>query len=383
MLKNDYSEVVDFIKELYRSDSIPLHAPVFFGNEKKYLNECIDSTFVSSVGKFVDQFEAGIEEFTGAKRAVAAVNGTNALQVALMLVGVSSDTEVITQPLTFIATCNAIRYLYAEPVFIDVDKDTMGLSPDSLSEFLHHNGEKKDAEVFNKVTGRRIAACLPMHTFGHPARIEKIVEICSEWNIPVVEDAAESIGSYSNGLHTGIFGDVGILSFNGNKTITTGGGGMIVTNNQTIADRAKYLTTTAKRPHKWEFFHDQLGYNYRLPNLNAALGCAQLEKISEILNNKRETAEEYKSYFSGCDGIHFVSERESTRSNYWLNCVVLPDKNARDNFLEFTNANGVMTRPIWNLMYRLPIYKDCFRAETPKAEWLEERIVNIPSGVRL
>ena len=379
-MKSKYIEVVAFIKELYGTNDVPLHAPVFCGNEKKYLNECIDSTFVSSVGKFVDQFEKGIAEFTGANRAVAAVNGTNALQVVLMLMGVGPNTEVITQPLTFIATCNAIKYLYAEPVFIDVDMDTMGLSPKSLLKFLDEHGEKRTNGVFNKITGRKIAACLPMHTFGHPARIEHIVEICKKWNIPVVEDAAESIGSYCNNIHTGLFGNAAILSFNGNKTITTGGGGMIITNDIEIADRAKHLTTTAKRPHKWEFFHDQLGYNYRLPNLNAALGCAQLEKIDEILQNKRETAERYKAFFND-NKIDFFIEREGTRANYWLNSIILQNRIERDAFLEYTNSHGVMTRPIWSLMYRLPMYKDAFRMETPNSEWLEQRVVNIPSGV--
>lgn len=379
-----FKDIVNFIRSIYNSkEFISLHEPRFLGNEKFYLNDCIDSTFVSSVGKFVDTFEKDMAVFSGAKRAVAVVNGTNALQVALRLVGVKENTEVITQPLSFIATCNAIRYLSADPVFVDVDKETMGLSPESLASFLEKYGEKKKDGVYNSHTGRKIAACLPMHTFGHPARIEKIVEVCSEWNIPVVEDAAESLGSYAESTHTGLFGDIGIFSFNGNKTITTGGGGMIVTNNEEYADKAKYLTTTAKKPHKWEFFHDELGYNFRMPNINAALGCAQLEKLPEFLKNKRETAELYQNFFREKTGVDFFSEREGTHVNYWLNCVILGNMGLRNDFLKYTNENGVMTRPIWTLMYRLPMYDNVFRIKTPVAEWLEERVVNIPSSVRV
>ncbi len=382
MPENDvYEKIVSFIRTQYGTGFIPLHVPVFQGNEKKYLNECIDSTFVSSVGKYVDRFEAEMAAFTGAKRAVAVVNGTNALQVALRLVGVEPSTEVITQPLTFVATCNAIKYLYADPVFIDVDNETLGMSSKSVVHFLEEYGEKRGSKTWNKVTGKRISAILPMHTFGHPARINEIVEIASDWNIPVVEDAAESVGSYVNGIHTGLFGQVGVLSFNGNKTITTGGGGMIITNDEALGKQAKYLTTTAKVPHEWEFFHDELGYNFRMPNINAALGCAQMEKLPQILENKRKTAEEYSDFFDTVSNIEFLHEREGTISNYWLNAVILEDREKRDNFLQYTNKESVMTRPIWTLMNKLPMYKDCLCGPLSNAYWLEDRIVNIPSSV--
>ncbi len=377
-----YDSAVKFIKDLYQSDSVQLHTPVFLGKEKEYLNDCIDTTFVSSVGKYVDRFESGMADFTGAERAVAVVNGTNALMVALRLVGVEADTEVLTQPLTFVATCNAISYLSAYPVFADVDRDTLGLSPHSVAQFLEANAEKTAKGPWNKTTGKRISACLPMHTFGHPVRTRELVQLCKDWSLPVVEDAAESVGSYLGDVHTGLYGDLGVLSFNGNKTITTGGGGMILTNNTELADKAKYLTTTAKRPHQWEFFHDELAYNFRMPNINAALGCAQLEKLPEILADKRETAQEYLAFFQGKGDGNFFVERAGTRSNYWLNCVIMDSKADRDGFLEYSNQNGVMTRPVWRLMYHLPMYREAYRIETPNAQWLEDRIVNIPSGVR-
>jgi aminotransferase in exopolysaccharide biosynthesis len=380
----DFENVVRFIHELYGSEEyIPLHVPVFVGNEKKYLAECIDSTYVSSVGAFVDRFEDMIAKYTNARQAVVAVNGTNALQVALRLVGVEGGSEVITQPLTFVATCNAIKYQNAEPVFVDVDKDSMGLSPASLRIFLDECGTKRDDGTYNKQTGRKISACLPMHTFGHPVRIQEIVDICDEWGIPVVEDAAESLGSYIEGKHTGVFGKLGVISFNGNKTITTGGGGVIITDDEELAKHAKYLTTTAKKSHAWEFYHDELGYNYRMPNINAALGCAQMEQLEDILKNKRETADAYNTFFAKQKGIWFVKEREGTKANYWLNAVVFDNLESRNHFLKYTNDNGVMTRPVWTLMYRLPMYKECFRIDTPNAEWLEERVVNMPSSVKL
>ena len=293
-----FEKVVELVRSIYQSDDyIPLHAPVFNGNEKKYLNECIDTTYVSSVGKFVDLFEEQIADFTGAKKAVSVVNGTAALHAALTLVGVKPGDEVITQSLTFIATCNAISYCGALPAFVDVDLDTMGLSPHSLNKFLEDNCKKADGNIINIKTGNRVSACVPMHTFGHPVRIKEIAHICNEWNLPLVEDAAESLGSSVGEEHTGLFGKCGILSFNGNKTITTGGGGMILTNDEEFGALAKYITTTAKIPHKWEFNHDMIGFNYRMPNINAALGCAQLEQLPRVLEIKREIATKYKNFF--------------------------------------------------------------------------------------
>lgn len=378
-----YKSIVDFIRKAYNTEEfIPLHEPKFFGNEKKYLNECIDSTFVSSVGKFVDRFELMVAEFTGAKYAVATVNGTAALHIALKLIGVDKESEVITQPLTFIATCNAINYCGADPVFVDVDKETMGMSPKSLSSFLEEQTVQKDGACFNKTTGKKIAAVVPMHTFGHPCKIETISEICGQYDIALVEDAAESLGSYYKGRHTGTFGKVSAFSFNGNKTITTGGGGVIVTDDEMLAKRAKHITTTAKVPHAYEYIHDEIGYNYRLPNLNAALGCAQMEILEIILKNKRELASEYAGFFQN-QKIGFVHEPPDSRSNYWLNVVVLQDKRQRDEFLRNLNEQGVMVRPIWQLMNRLEMFKMCQTTDLSNSLWLEERIVNIPSGVRI
>ena len=376
-------ETISFIRDLYgkKEDFIPLHAPTFAGNEKKYLNECIDTTFVSSVGKFVDLFEQKIAEYTAAKQAVVCVNGTNALHIALKLSGVEKGDEVITQPLTFIATTNAIVYAGAVPVFVDVDKDTMGLSPKSLEQFLQANAELRANECFHKQTNRRIKACMPMHTFGHACRIEEIMDICERYHIEVVEDAAEAMGSYYKGKHLGSFAKIGAISFNGNKTITTGGGGVILTNDETIGKHANHLTTQAKLPHAWEFVHDEIGYNYRMPNINAALGVAQLEQLDHFLANKRTTAEAYKNYFQK-QGIAFFAERAEERCNYWLNAIILKNKEERDAFLTESNAKAVMTRPIWQLMNRLPMFKDSPKTDLSNAEWLEARVANIPSGVR-
>lgn len=380
---NKYKDVVSFIHELYGTDEmVPLHVPTFRGNEKKYLEECIDSTFVSSVGKFVDKFEEMTTDYTGTTKAVVCVNGTNALHMALMLVGVERDDEVITQALTFIATCNAISYIGAHPVFIDVDKDTMGLSPVALESWLKENAEIKGSRCFNKRTGRRIKACVPMHTFGHPVHLDELVEVCNRYHIEIVEDAAESLGSFYKGKHTGTFGKIGVISFNGNKTITTGGGGMLLFRDEELGKVAKHITTQAKVPHRWEFVHDQIGYNYRMPNINAALGCAQLEQIDDILANKRETASIYKKYFDGNKDIKFFSEPDNCYSNYWLNAVTLKDKKAQQEFLKYTNDNGVMTRPVWELMNRLPMFKDCETDGLQNTIWFADRVVNIPSSVR-
>ncbi len=377
-----FKNTINFIQKIYNTkDFLPLHEPIFLGNEKKYLNECIDSTFVSSVGKFVDQFEEMIAKYTGAKYAIATVNGTAALHIALKLVGTDEKSEVITQPLTFIATCNAISYCNAIPVFVDVDKETMGLSPQSLLSFLETKTIQKNGICYNQSTGKKITAVVPMHTFGQPCKIDEIATICNTYNIALVEDAAESLGSYYKGQHTGTFGEIAAFSFNGNKTITTGGGGMIITNDENLAKRAKHLTTTAKVPHPYEYIHDEIGYNYRLPNLNAALGCAQMEILDIILKDKRELAEQYNDFFTE-KNIDFVKELEESKVNYWLNAVILKDKDQRDLFLKETNNSGVMTRPIWALMNKLEMFKECQTTDLPNALWLEERVVNIPSGVR-
>lgn len=378
MIADDFIRLVG---QIYgQGDFIPLHRPVFNGSEREDLCSCVDSNFVSSVGPRVTEMESRVAEFAGAEFGIAVVNGTNALQVALRLVGVEQGDEVITQALTFVATCNAIAYLGAKPVFIDVERTTLGLNPDALQEFLAEFGDIRDGHCYNRATGRRIAACQPMHTFGHPARIDEIVTICEEWCIPLVEDAAESLGSYYKGRHTGTFGRIGVFSFNGNKIITTGGGGMIVTNDEALANRAKHLTTTAKIPHAFEYVHDEVGYNFRMPNLNAALGCAQMAQLSGFLDAKRKVALRYESLCYEL-GVKFVREPDGARSNYWLNAVVLADKEARDRFLKDTNDAGVMTRPIWSLMVDLPMYSDCQHDGLPVSRWLEQRVVNLPSSV--
>jgi aminotransferase in exopolysaccharide biosynthesis len=377
-----YNKIVSFIRELYNEPEafIPLHAPVFAGKEKEYLNECIDSTFVSSVGKFVDKFEDMLVNYTKSAKSVVCVNGTNALHFALLLVGVERNDEVLTQSLTFIATANAISYAGAHPVFIDVDKETMGLSPDKMQIWLKENTLVKGNECFNKKTGRRVKACVPMHTFGHPVKIEDIVELCNEYHIELVEDAAESIGSFYKGKHTGTFGKIGVLSFNGNKTITTGGGGMLLFQDEKLGAYAKHLSTQAKMPHHWEFVHDCIGYNYRMPNINAALGCAQMENLDKILSNKRETAMKYKAFFAVTD-ISFFTEPENCKSNYWLNAVFLHNKEQRDEFLQYSNDHGVMTRPVWRLMHRLSMFSNCQTDGLENSEWAEERLINLPSSV--
>lgn len=375
-------ETIDFIREYYgTTDFIPLHEPYFAGNEKAYLNECVDSTFVSSVGKFVDKFETEIARFTGAKYAVATVNGTAALHVALLMAGVEKDDEVITQALTFVATCNAISYIGAQPVFVDVDRSTMGMSPEKLKHFLTNQTQMVNGTCINKATKKRIKAVVPMHTFGFPIDLEALQDVCGPYGLKIVEDAAESLGSYQKTRHTGTQGLLGTLSFNGNKTITTGGGGMIITNDKDLAKKAKHITTTSKKPHQWNFYHDEIGYNYRMPNVNAALGCAQLEKLPEILVSKRNLASKYNAFFEG-RAPHFMTEPKNTKANYWLNAIILDDPKDRDNFLRTTNDAGVMTRPIWNLMSNLPMYKEAQKGNLENSTWLEERVINIPSSVK-
>jgi len=423
-----YSDIIDFIKSLYPNQNpIPLHAPVFLGNEKKYLLDCIDSTFVSYVGKYVAKFEEMTAEFIGTKYAVAVVNGTAALQVALQVSGVEKGDEVITQPLTFVATANAISHCGAKPIFVDVDKDTMGISPVKLEDWLSKNtkfekttrlGETKWRRI-NISTNKPISAIVPMHTFGFPCRIDEIIEVANRYNIPVIEDSAESLGSYylpreivssknnttkkdiisrsspheiegkiSQGRHTGTFGLAGVLSYNGNKTVTTGSGGMIITDDEEFAKKAKHITTTAKVTHKWEYIHDEVGYNYRMTNVTAAIGVAQMENFEKIIENKRQTAEKYKQFFQSNQSanqpiIDFILEPANSFSNYWLNCVQFENREERNNFLEATNSNGVMTRPIWRLMNKLNMYKNCQTGNLDNSEWLEDRVVNIPSGYRI
>lgn len=383
-MMTENKNTVSFIKSLFPDkEFVHLHEPVFVGNERNYVLDAIDSTFVSSVGEYVNRFEKMMAEVTGTKYAVALVNGTSALHISLILAEVKTDDEVLTQALTFIATANAISYIGAKPVFIDVDIDTMGMSPNKLISFLEENGEiRNDGYTYNKLSGKRIKACVPMHTFGFPCRIDELVTICEKWNIILVEDSAESIGSYYKGKHTGSFGLMGVFSFNGNKTITCGGGGALVTNDEAIAKLAKHLTTQAKVPHAWEFRHDYIGYNYRMPNLNAAMACAQLEQLDNYVSKKRELAQQYNLFFSKSN-IKFFDEIEDSKANFWLNCILLKDKNERDRFLTYTNNNGVMTRPVWILMNKLEMFKDSLTGNLANSEWIEDRLVNIPSSVRL
>ena len=414
MTKTIYQNIVSFIRSAYRepSDFIPLHDPRFIGNEKKYLNECIDSNFVSSVGKFVGRFEEMCAEYTGSKYAVAAMNGTAALHIALQLAGVQREDEVLTQALTFVATANAVSYTGAHPVFLDVDRETLGLSPKAVESWLEENAELRkisslqgkddscqpplgelkgafspslfagtegDLFAYNKKTGRRIAGCIPMHTFGHPVKLNELKTVLDKYSIPLIEDAAESIGSTYKNKQTGTFDKLGILSFNGNKLITTGGGGMILTDNKKLAKLAKHITTTAKVPHKWEFVHDHIGYNYRMTNIQAALGCAQIEQLDKLLRLKRELVMQYKAFFANTE-FEFVTEPENCKSNYWLNAIITKERRQRDELLEYTNSNGVMTRPVWELMNRLPMFSHCQTDRLENSKWLADRIVNIPSG---
>ena len=377
------NKVITFIKENFGTENfIPLHEPKFFGNEKNYLNDCIESTFVSSVGKYVEEFEKKMASFTDSKFAIAVVNGTSALHIALKSIGTDEKCEVITQALSFVATANAIKYCNAQPIFLDVSKKTMGLNHKSLLKFLEQNTTfDENGNCINKKTKKIIKACVPMHTFGHPCKIDKIVSICNKFNITVVEDAAESLGSFYKKKHTGTFGKLGIFSFNGNKILTTGGGGIIVTDDEKLAQYIKHLTTTSKTPHKWEYSHDQIGFNYRMPNLNAALGVAQLENLNQFISEKRKLAFKYAEFFKNKE-IKFVKEPKNAESNYWLQAVILKNEKERDTFLEKTNSNGVMTRPIWNLLNTLDMFKECQCDSLKNSQWFEKRVVNIPSSVK-
>jgi len=383
----DVDNVVKALKSCLpiEQEKISLHEPSFGGNEWKYVKECLDSGWVSSVGKYVDQFEQQLAEYTGVKKAVAVVNGTAALHIALILAGVIKDDEVIVPTLTFIATTNAITYCGGIPHFADSEERTLGLDPYKLDAYLQEIAEVRKDGCFNKKTGRRIKAVLPMHTFGHPVDLDPLVEVCQKFKLELIEDAAESLGSFYKGRHTGNWGKLSTLSFNGNKTITTGGGGAILTNNEELGKMAKHITTTAKLPHKWDFYHDQVGFNYRLPNINAALGCAQLEQLPGFLSKKRTLAKRYIEVFSSVAGIHVFQETEFVQSNYWLNVLMLEDgyKEYRDAILEATNNCGIMTRPAWILMHKLPMFQDCPNMDISIAAELEARMINIPSSVFL
>ncbi|BFG70383.1 LegC family aminotransferase [Sediminibacterium sp. KACHI17] len=379
-----FEDIIDEIRRLFKKSSgfIPLHEPRFQGNESKYVVDAITSTFVSSVGQYVDQFEDRIAKYTGARFAIATVNGTAALHIALILAGVKKDELVITQSLSFIATCNAISYIGADPLFIDIDKQTLGMSSVSLSDFLESKTEIKDNNCYHIPSGKRIAACVPMHTFGHPVDLEKITELCKVHKIPLVEDAAESIGSRYKGKHTGTFGLLGTISLNGNKTITSGGGGAILTDDEYLAKLGKHLTTQSKIPHRWEFDHDMIGYNYRMPNINAALACAQLEQLDSFVESKRRLSEKYNCFFKDYP-ILFMQEPKDSYSNYWLNAIILSDKSERDAFLEYSNDQLVMTRPVWRLMHKIKMFSNSYCEDMSSSEWVSERLVNIPSSVIL
>ncbi len=378
-----FKQTFDFIQQQFGSkNQIALHEPTFSGNEKKYLAECIDSTFVSSVGVFVDKFEQAVADFVGSQHAVAVVNGTQALFVALKTLGIDSSCEVLTQSLTFIATANSIHYTGAAPIFLDIDPHTLGLSPVAVKKFLQQHTELRNGQCVNKTSGRRIAACLPMHTCGHPCQIEDLQVLCAENNIQLIEDAAESLGSRVTTGHTGTLGRIGVFSFNGNKVITTGGGGMMVTDDKELAQKLRHLTTTAKVPHRWEFIHDEIGYNFRLPNINAALGLAQMEQLPTFLQKKRELATSYREFFNGSE-IEYLDEPAGSQSNFWLNTILLPTEEQKEAFLEQANQLGIGARSLWRPMHLLNIYRHCQRDTQTTTEYIYRRAVNIPSSVRL
>lgn len=380
---NSFDPIIDEIKSLYGANRefIPLHEPMFIGNEKKYLNDCIDSTFVSSVGEYVNRFEQMMVDYTGAKHAIAVVNGTAGLHLALVIAGVKPKDIVVSQAVSFVATANAIAYTGATPYFVDSDLDTLGMSPDALQRFFDQV-KMIDGEAVYTPTGQRVAAVVPMHTFGFPVKIDEINSICDAYGVALVEDAAESLGSTYKGKHTGTFGDVGVYSFNGNKTITCGGGGILVTNDDNLAKQAKHLSTQAKIPHPWEYQHDALGYNYRCPNINAALACAQLENLDRFITNKRETAAQYQKFFENREE-QFISEPKDSRSNYWLNAIIFSKEEDRDAFLKHTNSNGVMTRPIWSLLNKQNYLPNVLHDALQNSIFIEQHLVNIPSSVRL
>jgi perosamine synthetase len=385
MTTNVPKQILTAISGVVGKGPVGLHEPKFCGNEWLYLKECLDTTFVSSVGKFVDRFEADLSAYTGAKYAVAVVNGTAALHIALTLSGVRLGDEVLVPTLTFVATANAVTYCGATPHFVDSEWGTLGVAPGPLREYLQRTTEQRGGRCFNKLSGKVVRAMVPMHTFGHPVDIEGLLSVAKDFNIVVVEDAAESLGSTYKGKHTGTFGLLGAISFNGNKIITTGGGGAILTDDAILARQAKHLTTTAKTPHRWAFDHDEVGYNYRMPNLNAALGCAQLEQLPDLLLAKRRLYQRYSEAFNSVSGVRLIAEPENCHSNYWLQCLLMDEvlDDQIDAVLDVTNDAGLMTRPMWRLMHRLKPYQNCPSAPLPVAELLERRLVNIPSSAFL
>ena len=375
------NSLIQYIRETYQSNEfIPLHAPTFNGNEKQYVVDTIESTFVSSVGQYVDKFEQQIEVFTGAKKAVAVVNGSSALHTALYMSGIKHGDLVITQALTFVATCNALYHMGAAPIFVDISLNTLGLCPKATETYLEENSMlNADGECIHRHSQQRIIAIMPMHTFGHPVELDELLIVCKKFNLLLIEDAAESLGSFYKDKHTGTFGDYSAISFNGNKIITTGGGGMVLCHSESAGARTKYITTTAKQPHPFEYFHDEAGFNYRLPNLNAALGCAQMEALPEFLTQKRLLAHHYQAFFKNSD-FTFVKEPKDCQSNYWLNAIICPDITSRETLIKETNSNGIMTRPIWKLMHRLPMFKSAYRGTLINSEFIESRVVNLPSS---
>ena len=383
MRKIKNSEIVTFIRDIYSSSDnevIPLHEPRFISNEKDALNDCIDSTYVSTVGEYVTKFEKKIGDYTGAKHVIPTTNGTSALHVSMIAAGVRPGDEVITQAFTFVATCNAINYCNAKPVFVDISRETLGLCPKSLKKWLKNNSENKKNNLYNKKTGAKITAVVPMHTFGHSCQINEIRDICKEFNLILIEDTAEALGSFSNNKHLGVYGDIGTLSFNGNKIITTGGGGAVLTNNDNYAERIRHISTTARVKTKFTFDHDEIGYNYRMPNLNAALGCAQMESLEDFLTIKAQLANQWNSFFNERD-VDFVNSIDENKSNHWLNAIILESRKERDEFLRLTNEASIMTRPIWTLMSKLPMFKNYQSDGLKNSLWLEDRVVNIPSSV--
>lgn len=380
-MTSQWYNIAQQIKMLFDKDFVPLHEPTFTETEIDYVTDCIRTGWVSSVGKYVDNFEKKLAEYTGVKRAVAVVNGTAALHIALKIIGVKENDEVLMPALTFVATANASTYLQAVPHFVDVSEYTLGLNPEKLNEYIREIGQMKDGKLLNKQTGRIIRAVVPMHTFGHPVDLEPLIELCQQYNLALVEDAAESLGSYYKGKHVGGLGDAGIISFNGNKIITTGGGGAIITNNEKLADYAKYISTTAKIPHPWDYYHDEIGYNYRMPNVNAAIGCAQLEKMSTFVTSKRALAEQYEKLFTDVVGVEVIKETSFSKSNYWLQTIIIdPKRHVRDEVLKILNEQGVMSRPIWTPLNELNPYKSCPKSDLSVTKKLQKRIINIPSS---